>query len=178
MKKLLVLLCALFVGIMSVSAMSESDLIKKLSEEYKVNGATYKISSSQKTAMEQYLNQYDISSEDADFIAKKVDAAFDVLRKSGKQRFYDMTQAEKQQVKDLVIEVANNTSVKVAIVKDNLVVYKPGTSDIFYETPIYPVNGDIVQTSRGLTVAIAGVISVIGIAAAVLVVRNKAKANA
>ena len=89
-----------------------------------------------------------------------------------------MTQAEKQQVKDLVIEVANNTSVKVAIVKDNLVVYKPKTSDIFYETPIYPVNGDIVQTSRGLTVAVAGVVSIIGIAIAVSVVRKKANANA
>ena len=174
MKKLLVLLCALFVGIMNVSAMSESQLIEKLSKEIKVNGATYKISDSQKTALEQYLNQYDISSAHADIIAEKFDKAFEILKNSGKKRFYDMTKAEKQQVKDLVIEVANNTSVKVAIVKDNLVVYKPGTTDIFYETPINPVNGDIVQTSRGLTVAVAGIISAIGIAIAL----RKVKVNA
>lgn len=178
MKKLIVLLCALFVGVMNVSAMTESELMDKLSQEVKVNGATFKISDTQKTAMEEYLNQYDISSKDADFIAKKVDEAFDVLKNSGKQSFYDMTESEKQQVRDLVLEVANNTKVKVAIVKGNLVVYKPGTTDVFYETPINPINGDIVQTSRGLTVAIAGVISVVGIAIAVTAVRKNAKANA
>ena len=178
MKKALVFLFALFVGTVSVNAMSESKLIEKLSQEIKVNGATYKISDSQKTALEQYLNQYDISSSDADFIAEKFDAAFDVLKNSGKKRFYDMTKAEKQKVKDLVIEVANSTDVDATIIKDNLVVYKPGTTDIFYETPINPVNGDIVQTSRGLTVAIAGIVSAIGIVIALLVVKNKAKANA
>ena len=178
MRKALVFIFALFVGTVSVSAMSESKLMEKLSQEIKVNGATYRISDSQKTALEQYLNQYDISSADADVIAEKFDAAFEVLKNSGKQRFYDMTKAQKQQVKDLVIEVANSTSVKVAIVKDNLVVYKPGTTDIFYETPINPVNGDIVQTSRGLTVAIAGIVSAIGIVIALLAVKKKAKANA
>ena len=174
MKKVLVFFIALFVSVASVSAMSESKLIKKLSKEIKVNGATYKISDSQKTALEQYLNQYEVSSAHADIIAEKFDAAFDVLRNSGKQRFYDMTKDEKKQVVDLVTEVANTTSVKVAIVKDNLVVYKPGTTDIFYETPINPINGDIVQTSRGLTVAVAGIISAIGIAIAL----RKVKANA
>ena len=178
MKKVLVFLFTLFVGTMTVSAMSESKLIEKLSQEIKVNGATYKISDSQKTALEQYLNQYDISSAHADIIAEKFDKAFEILKNSGKQRFYDMTKAEKQQVKDLVLEVANSTDIDCTIIKDNLVVYKPGTTDIFYETPINPVNGDIVQTSRGLTVAIAGIVSAIGIVIALLVVKNKAKANA
>ena len=178
MKKAIVFLFTLFIGMASVSAMSESQLIEKLSKEINVNGATYKISDSQKTALEQYLNQYDVSSAHADIIAEKFDAVFDVLKNSGKKRFYDMTKAEKKQVKDLVLEVANTTDVDVTIIKDNLVVYKPGTTDIFYETPINPVNGDIVQTSRGLTVAIAGIISAVGIVAALLVVKNKAKANA
>ena len=178
MRKVLVFLFTLFVGVASVSAMSESKLIEKLSKEIKVNGATYKISDSQKTALEQYLNQYDISEADADVIAQKFDAAFEILKNSGKQKFYDMTKAQKQQVKDLAVEVANSTSVKVAIVKNNLVVYKPGTTDIFYETPINPVNGDIVQTNRGLTVAIAGIISAIGIVIALLKVKANAKQSA
>ena len=85
-----------------------------------------------------------------------------------------MSKADKQKVVALVSDVATNTSVKAAIVKNNLVVYKPGTNDIFYETPINPINGDIVQTSRGLTVVIAGLISAIGIAIAL----KKVKANA
>ena len=174
MKKILVFFFALFVSVASVSAMSESKLIEKLSKEINVNGATYRISDSQKTALEQYLNQYDVSSSDADVIAEKFDAAFDILKNSGKKRFYDMSKSDKKKVVDLVTEVAETTSVKVAIVKDNLVVYKPGTTEIFYETPINPINGDIVQTSRGLTVAIAGIISVIGLAIAM----RKLKANA
>ncbi|MBQ9023917.1 MAG: hypothetical protein IJ105_01695 [Bacilli bacterium] len=174
MKKLLVFLFVAFISITSVSAMSEDELKTKLTDTYKVNGATYKASDSQKTAIKQYLNQYEVSSSDADYIVSKLNEALDILKNSGKTRFYDMTKSDKNKIIALVSDVATNTSVKVAIVKGNLVVYKPGTSDIFYETPINPVNGDIVQTSRGLTVAIAGVISAIGIAIAL----RKVKVNA
>ena len=166
MRKLLVFLFALFVSVTSVSAMSESNLKTKLTDTYKVNGSTFKATDAQKTALDQYLSQYDVSSSDADYIANKLDEAFNILKNSGKKSFYDMTKADKDKIVVLVSDVATHTSVKAAIVKNNLVVYKPGTSDIFYETPINPVNGDIVQTSRGLTVVFAGIISAIGIAIA------------
>ena len=174
MKKVLVFIFALFISITSVSAMSEAKLKEKLTATYKVNGSTFKATDAQKTAMEQYLNQYDISSSDADYIAGKVDEAFNILKNSGKKSFYDMTKADKDKIVALVSDVATHTSVKAAIVKNNLVVYKQGSSEIFYETPINPVNGDIVQTSRGLTVVFAGIISAIGIAIAL----KKVKANA
>lgn len=170
--KVLVFIFVAFIGISNVSAMSESKLKTKLTSEFKVNGATFKASDSQKTALEQYLNQYDISKTDADYVAKKVDEAFDILRASGKKSFYDMSKADKNKVVALVSDVAANTSIKAAIVKNNLVIYKQGSSDIFYETPINPI--DVVQTSRGLTVAIAGIISAIGIAIAL----TRVKANA
>ena len=178
MKKVLVFIFALFISITSVSAMSEAKLKEKLTATYKVNGSTFKASDAQKTALDQYLSQYTISSSDADYIAGKVDEAFDVLKNSGKKSFYDMKKADKDKVIALVSDVATHTSVKAAIVKNNLVIYKQGSTDIFYETPINPVNGDIVQTSRGLTVAIAGIVSAIGIVIALLVVKNKAKVNA
>ena len=174
MKKLLVFVFALFIGIASVSAMSEKELKAKLTKEYKVNGVTFKATDAQKTALEQYLTQYDVSSSDADYISGKVDEAFNILRASGKTSFYNMSKADKKKIVDLVSDVATKTTVKAAIIKNNLVIYKPGTNDIFYETPINPVNGDIVQTSRGLTVAVAGIISAIGIAIAL----RKVKVNA
>lgn len=174
MKKLLVFIFALFIGTVSVSAMSEKELKTKLTKEYKVNGVTFKATDAQKTALEQYLNQYDISSSDADYISNKLDEAFNILKASGKKSFYDMTTADKKKIVALVSDVATSTSVKAAIIKNNLVIYKPGTNEIFYETPIYPVNGDIVQTNRGLTVAVTGIISAIGIAIAL----KKVKANA
>lgn len=174
MKKLLVLVFALFISMTSVSAMSETQLKTKLTESKTINGVTFKASDSQKTAIEQYLNQYEVSSSDADYIVSKLNEAFNVLKASGKTSFYKMNKSDKNKIISLVSDVATNTSVKVAIVKGNLVVYKPGTNEIFYETPINPVNGDIVQTSRGLTIAIAGIISVIGIAIAL----KKVKVNA
>ena len=174
MKKLLVFLFAAFISVTSVSAMSTKELKAKLTDTYKVNGATFKASDSQKTAMEQYLSQYSVSKKDADYIAGKLDEAFNVLRASGKTSFYKMSKADKNKIVALVSDVATNTSVKAAIVKNNLVIYKPGTNDVFYETPINPINGDIVQTSRGLTVAIAGIISAIGIAIALRKVRVNA----
>ena len=174
MKKLLVFLFALFISVTSVSAMSTKELKAKLTDTYKVNGATFKASDSQKTAMEQYLSQYSVSKKDADYIAGKLDEAFNVLRASGKTSFYKMSKADKNKIVALVSDVATNTSVKAAIVKNNLVIYKPGTNDVFYETPINPINGDIVQTSRGLTVAIAGIISAMGIAIALRKVRVNA----
>lgn len=166
MKKLLVFLFALFISVTSVSAMSTKELKAKLTDTYKVNGATFKASDAQKTAMEQYLSQYKVSKKDADYIASKLDEAFNVLKESGKTSFYKMSRSDKERVVALVKDVATNTSVKAAIVKNNLVVYKPGTNDVFYETPINPINGDIVQTSRGLTIVIAGLISAVGIAIA------------
>lgn len=174
MKKLMVFVCALFIGLVSVNAMSEKQLKTKLTQSYKVNGVTFKATDSQKTAIEQYLNQYDVSSSDADYIVSKLEEAFNVLKASGKTSFYKMSKTDKNKIIALVSDVATNTSVKVAIVKGNLVVYKPGTNEIFYETPVNPVNGDIVQTSRGLTVAVAGIISAVGIAIAL----RKVKVNA
>ena len=174
MKKLLVFLFAAFISVTSVNAMSTKELKAKLTDTYKVNGATFKASDSQKTAMEQYLSQYSVSKKDADYIAGKLDEAFNVLRASGKTSFYKMSKTDKNKIVALVSDVATNTSVKAAIVKNNLVIYKPGTNDVFYETPINPINGDIVQTSRGLTVAIAGIISAIGIAIALRKVRVNA----
>ena len=74
----------------------------------------------------------------------------------------------------LCADVSSNTSVKVTINKGKLVVYVPGTNDVFYQTPVNPVNGDVVQTNDNLTVAVAGLISVLGVAIAV----RKIRANA
>lgn len=174
MKKLLVFLFAAFIGVTSVSAMSEKELKSKLTDTYTINGATFKASDSQKTGIKQYLDTYEVSSKDADYIVSKLEEAKNVLKNSGQKSFYKMNKADKNKIIALVSDVATNTSVKVAIVKGNLVVYKPGTNEIFYETPVNPVNGDIVQTSRGLTVVIAGIISAIGIAIAL----RKVKVNA
>ena len=174
MKKVMVFLATLCVGLVSVSAMSESELKTKLTQSYKVNGVTFKATSSQSTLIERYLDTYEVSSSDADYIAKKLDAAMEVLRASGKTSFYDLSKADKDKIIGFVSDVSANTSVKAIISKENLIIYVPGTNDVFYKTPVHPINGDIRQTSAGLTVATAGLISMIGIAVALKKVKNNA----
>ena len=66
MKKVMFLLVALFIGLVSVNAMTESELEAKLTKSYTVNGSTFKASDSQKVLIKRYLDQYEVSSSDAD----------------------------------------------------------------------------------------------------------------
>lgn len=182
MKKVIVFLATLCVGLVSVSAMSESDLRAKLTQSYSVNGSTFVANSEQANLIDEYLRNYDITSTDADYIVTKLNEAMNVLKNSGKSSFYDMTKAQKDQIIGLVADVSANTGVKATIYKNNLYICNynstscvPGTSNVFYSTPIYPSNtGSIRATGNGLTVAAAGLISVAGIAVAL----KKAKENA
>ena len=67
-------------GLSSVHAMTEDELFSKLTQSYKVNGVTFQVTDSQKTLIERYLKQYDVSSEDADYIVSKMEAVFNVLK--------------------------------------------------------------------------------------------------
>ena len=173
-KKLLVILVALFVGLVSVNAMTESELEAKLTKRYTVNGLIWEATDSQKVLIKRYLDQYDVSSADADYIASKLDAAITVIKNSGVKELKKLSKADKDKIIAYVADVSANTSVKAAIVKGYLEVYVPGTNEIFAKEEINPKNGDVVQTSSSLTIAIAGVVSVLGIAVAV----KKLKANA
>ena len=183
MKKIMFFLVALFIGLVSVNAMTESELEAKLTKSYTINGSTFKASDSQKVLIKRYLDQYEVSSSDADYISGKLDEAKNILQASGKGSFYDLSRADKDKIIALCADVSSNTSVdivekectvNITINKGKLVVYVPGTNDVFYQTPVNPVNGDVVQTNDNLTVAVAGLISVLGVAIAV----RKIRANA
>ena len=124
----------------------------------------------EKNLIETYLDQYEISSSDADYIWEKVLAAFDVLKNSGKKKFQDMSAAEKASIVALAGEVDENTSIECAIVDGVFILYEPNTrrQNVFHKTPVYP----IAQTNSGLLAAGLGVISVLGIALAFRKIKN------
>ena len=172
MKKILVFLAALTFGLASASAMTEAELKEKLTQSYEVNGVTFKATDQQKTLIEQYLNQYDVSSSDADTIYAKLQAALNILKNSGKKSFYDLSTTDKQAIVGLVNDVATNTSVNAAIVDGQLVVYVPGstTGAVFYKAPVTP----IAQTgsNRSVIVAGLGLFSLLGVAVAFKKIKN------
>lgn len=174
MKKIMFFLVALFVGLVSVNAMTESALEEKLTKKYTVNGVVWEATDSQKVLVKRYLDQYEVSSADCDYIAGKFDEAMAIVKASGVKDLYKLSRADKDKIIALVADVSANTSVKASITKGTLVVYVPGTSDIFAKEQIFPKNGDVVQTSDSLTISIAGLISVVGIAIAL----RKIRANA
>ena len=170
MKKLLVFLVAIAFGVTTASAMTETELKEKLYEGTTVNGATFKPSDEEKTMIERYLDQYNVTSSEADLIWEKIQAAFDILKNSGKKKFQDMTSADKARVVALVSDVDSGTSLDCAIIDGVFIVYTPdtGKSDVFYKDPVYP----IAQTNSGLLIAGLSVISVIGMALAFRKIKN------
>ena len=176
MKKLLLLfMVAFMICIIRVDAITEDELYTKLTQEYTVNGATFKATDTQKNLIKTYLKQYEVNSTDADYIVTKLEEVFNVLKTSGKTSFYNLSAKDKKKIVDLVAEVAANTSVDVAIVDGELKVYVPGTNkgEVFYETPVNPITtGEMAQTNRTLIMASLGIFTVIGMALAFRKIRN------
>ena len=147
---------------------------EKLTKTYTVNGVTWGATDSQKVLVKRYLDQYEVSSSDAEYISGKIDEAIAIIKASGVKDLYKLSRADKDKIIALVADISANTSVKASITKGNLVIYVPGTSDIFAKEQIFPKNGDVVQTSDSVTIAVTGVVSILGIAVAL----RKLRANA
>ena len=172
MKKFLVLLVALSFGLASVSAMTEAELKEKLTQSYTVNGVTFKANDQQKTLIETYLNDYEVSSSDADIIYSKLQSALQILENSGKKSFYDLSSSDKNSIIALVSDVSTSTSVDAAIVDGKLVVYVPGSAGaaIFYKAPVTPIAQT--NSNRSVIVAGLGLFSLLGIALAFKKIKN------
>lgn len=130
---LIAVICVLF-GLTNVSAMTESDLKAKFMQKVELKNGTYSLSDGERKLIEDYLNKYDVSEADADFIAARVDKAIEIMKSEGHADFKKYSKASKEALKALVVEISNNTSVKATVTKDSVVVYKPdGSGEVFAE---------------------------------------------
>ena len=175
MKKLLLLIIPFIIGLSSVNAITKNELLERLTKSYEVNGVTFQATDSQRTLIERYLAQYEVSSKDADYVVQKLEEVLNVLKTSGKKSFYDLSTSDKQKIISLVADVATNTSIDVAIVSGELIVYVPNTNkgEVFYKAPVTPTaNGEITQTNRTLILSGLGIFTVIGMTLAFRKIRN------
>ena len=75
-KALYVLALSIFLLVgTNVSAMTKQDLKAKLTDTYTVGGKQVSAPANIVTEIERYLNKYDLSSKDCDYISKKFDEA-------------------------------------------------------------------------------------------------------
>lgn len=126
MKRILMALLVFTLFLTGAKAMSESDLLAKLTASYDINGFTFQLSGGDKALAKRYLDENEVSSKDADYIAGKIDEAISLMRKSGAKDFSDFSKLPsslKSSLKKLVQDVASNTSVKATVTKGKVVIY-------------------------------------------------------
>ena len=170
MKKLGILLfiALLFVGVVKVNAITEDELKEALTQTININGTKVSVDDATKTAIERYLNQYEVSSADADYIKARIDTAVSILKSEGQTNFKNLSQDAKDRLKALVVEISNNTSVKATVTNGSVVILD-ASGDTFFE-----VDHLVKQTGSGvtLTAVMAGVSVLIVAAGACLVVKQ------
>ena len=177
MKKLFVALLAVVLvgGVANVNAMSEKDLLAKISQTYTVNGKTVKVDQSILVQVERYLDTYEVSEADADIIAAQIDEVAAYMKKNNITSYDQLSKEGKNVVANAVKTISNKTSVKLSISDSGaLTVYAPGTNKVF---AVVDSDGVVIRKT-GNTYAIVAVAGVITLAGAVIAFRKFAKTNA
>ena len=142
----------------NVSAMSESELQAKLTKEYTINGATFKLDSSYVTQLERYLKENEISESDADYIASKIDEAVKIVEAGKATTIKELTKSEKDKLKALAADVSDKTEVKVTVEKGAVVTVYNTDGTVFTKV------SDPIKYTNDNTVAIIalGALAVLG----------------
>ena len=170
MKKLSYVLLAaiLFFGFFKVNAATEEELKDALFGTVKINGSEYRLDDGTRTAVERYLNEYDVNSSDADYIITRINTAKSILESEGEPNFKNLSSSAKNRLKALVVEIDEHTSVKATVTNGSVVV-KDGSGNKFYEvTKLVKQTGS--ETS--VTALIAGISLLIVAAGSFLVVKQ------
>lgn len=168
MKKLFVMVVTLIVALSctNVKAMTEDELKAKLTQEFDINGTKVKIEDSYATQIERYLNENEISSTDADYIASKVDELITMARNTNATKMSDFTAAEKNQVVAMINDVSNKTSVKATVDKGVVTIYNADG------TVFTKASNVIKRTGMNNIIVLASAIVVLGVCLIARKVKN------
>ena len=170
MKKLGILLfiALLFVGMVRVDAISEEELKDALTQTININGTEWSVDAGTKTAIERYLNQYNVSSSDADYIKARIDTAVSIIKSEGQTDFSKLSQSAKNRLKELVAEISTNTTVHATVTEGSVVILDANGGTFFEVDHLVKQTGSTVT----LTAMLAGVSVLIVAAGACLVVKQ------
>lgn len=166
MKKVLMALTVLVASIafVNVDAMSKDELKAKLTQTYNINGAEFKLTSAQAVQVERYLDNFEVSEEDATYISNKVDEAVELVKASGATSIESIPKNTKSQLSKLVSDVDKETSVKATVKNGTVIIYNPNTGAEFTR-----ITDPVKQTGAVNYVLIAsGLITLFGVSALVI----------
>ena len=164
MKKLNILfvtVISLFlIGTVSVNALTENDIKEKLFQTIKVGGEEFKLTNGEKKIVEDYLEQNEISDADATIICEKIDAAINIIKGQGNVNFKNYPQNIKNDLKALVNDISNSTSVKASLTKEGLIVRNNDGSTVVINTLVKQTGYETSKTA--LIIGLSFIIVAVG----------------
>ena len=162
-KSFLIVALVLFLGIINVFAATENQLLEKFAEGYVVGGVTVKATDYQLNEAKRYLNKYEVSEADCDFIIAKMDEIYGLALSDNAKSFTELSDASKAKAVAIVAEISNKTSVKATLTKNGiLTIYESDGKTVFAQI----VDKHMVkQTGSNNIIFVAlSIVSVFGIA--------------
>ncbi len=143
----------------NVSAMTEDELLDKLTQSYTINGRTEKLDEGVVVQVKRYFEENEVSSDDCDFIAAQIDKAVALVEDSGATKWDELTGAQVKTLIGYVEEVSNKTSVKVSLSKDGVLTVYDKAGKVFTK-----VSKNKIQYtgSSAAIMVVAGTISLVG----------------
>ena len=165
---LFVMLVALvFTGVQAATgATLADDVYAKLS--------AYGMTSADKVKIERYLSEYPVTDEEANSILAKADEAIAVMNEAGVKDYFDLTKAQKSEIKNIAKEAAEIVDVQLVFSTGKVEVVKDGK---IIET-ITNNDGKLAYTGNSVNIVLAVVATVAVIALAVAAVSKRKVANA
>lgn len=159
----------------TVNAATESELLNYLSKEFTVGGETVSISASDKVKIERYLNENEVTAEQADSIIAKVDEAIAIMEAAGESDITKLSQADKDKLMSIANSAASELGLSLSYDASSktLSVYKDGK---LIESSSIASSNELVQTGSANYVYVA-ILAVAVIAIATVVVK-RVRANA
>ena len=170
---LVVMLVGVLVG--TVNAATESELLAYLSQEFTIRGETVSLSEADKVKIERYLNENEVTAEQADSVIAKVDEAIAVLEATGETDLTRLSQEDKSRLVSIANDAASvlGLSLSYDASTKTISVYKNG---VLVESTSITSSQELVQTGATNYVYIA-ILAVVVIAIAAVVIK-RARANA
>ena len=166
-----VLVSSLLMAIPSVHAMSEQDLSTKVKATYNINGNSIKISQRYINLFEDYISQFDISSEDCQYIADQIDILEKAAKAKGVTSTKDFQKKCAAEIKAACANVSAHTGIKATVLSNGRV----SVSKYNMPNEVFTILRTTIATNTGSAsiIVIASTITLLG---AILLVRKAKKA--
>lgn len=174
MKRTLTIALLVVMAVMCLATASYATTSSELADALYEKGAAYGLTSADKVKIERYLSEYPVTDEEADSILAKADEVIAVMNEAGVKNYFDLTKAQKTEIKNIAKEAAEIIDVQLVFSKGKVEVVKDGK---IIET-VTNNDGKLAYTGNSVNIVLAVVATVAVIALAVAAVSKRRVANA